>query len=116
MPAINFRKEFAPMVESGVKRQSIRPCGKRRFKVGDTLYLYVGQRTKACRKLGEVKCIRVDSIRIWPDWKEVVVNDILLDLSQVDELAQLDGFRDRYAFFSFFREFGDDFDGQIISW
>ncbi len=52
MPAINFKAQFASDVELGIKRQSIRPRGKRVYKVGDKLTLYTGQRTKACRKLG----------------------------------------------------------------
>lgn len=59
MPALNFKKEFAPKVESGEKRMSIRPIGKRRYRVGDMLFLYTGLRTKACRKLGEAVCAEV---------------------------------------------------------
>lgn len=52
MPAYNFRKQFAPLVESGQKRQTIRTIGKRRHaRAGEPLQLYTGQRTKACRKL-----------------------------------------------------------------
>lgn len=52
MPAYNFQKQFAPLVESGQKRQTIRAIGKRRHaRPGESLQLYTGQRTKACRKL-----------------------------------------------------------------
>jgi uncharacterized protein YqfB (UPF0267 family) len=51
MIAINFKAKFADLVASGKKTQTIRQTN--RFKVGDTLQLYTGQRTKACRKLGE---------------------------------------------------------------
>lgn len=51
MPAFNFQPRFADLVESGQKTQTIRKT--RRGKVGDTVYLYTGQRTKNCRKLGE---------------------------------------------------------------
>ena len=48
MPALNFQKRFADLVESGEKCQTIRKCSKdgRDPKVGDTLYLYTGQRPK----------------------------------------------------------------------
>ena len=116
MPAINFRKEFVDLVESGKKRQTIRPLGKRRFKAGDKLYLYFGQRTKSCRKLAEVKCVSVDHIRIYPDYRDVIINGQALNLLQIDDLALADGFEDRAHFFSFFRYYGDDFEGQVIKW
>ena len=52
MPAYNFQKRFAPLVESGQKRQTIRKTTKRATR-GATAYLYTGQRTAHCRKLGE---------------------------------------------------------------
>ncbi len=62
MPALNFMKQFAPLVENGEKRQTIRKVRKHPIKVGDTLYLYTGMRTKACRKLGEVRCKSVHHV------------------------------------------------------
>ena len=66
MPALNFQARFAAAVERGDKRQTIRKRRKdgRDPKSGDTLYLYTGMRTKACRKLGEVKCRTVQWIHI----------------------------------------------------
>jgi hypothetical protein len=54
MVEINFSEQFAERVKSGDKRQTIRrskKCGP-----GDTLQLYTGQRTKACRKLRDAVC------------------------------------------------------------
>lgn len=51
MPSFNFQASFAAAVESGQKTQTIRKTC--RAKVGDAAYLYTGQRTKQCRKLGE---------------------------------------------------------------
>ena len=67
MPALNFQKQFAAIVESGQKRQTIRAYrkGGRDPKPGDTLYLYTGMRTKQCRKLGEVRCQSAWPIRIY---------------------------------------------------
>ena len=56
MPALNFQKRFAADVESGKKCQTIRAARKRPFKVGDRLFLYIGMRTKGCRKLKEAVC------------------------------------------------------------
>lgn len=52
MPAYNFQKRFAPLVEGGQKRQTIRQTAKGSTR-GATAYLYTGQRTNHCRKLGE---------------------------------------------------------------
>ena len=52
MPAYNFQKRVVPAVESGLKRSTIR-ADRRGARRGGTAYLYTGQRTKSCRKLGE---------------------------------------------------------------
>lgn len=52
MPAYNFQKRFAPAVERGEKRQTIRRTMKG-ARPGAQAYLYTGQRTAYCRKLGE---------------------------------------------------------------
>ena len=52
MPAYNFKPQFAPLVESGQKRQTIRQSDKGAAR-GATAYLYTGQRTAHCRKIGE---------------------------------------------------------------
>jgi hypothetical protein len=77
MPAYNFKRAFADAVRAGVgqafaarhpevrpKRQTIRKRRKRRTRAGETLYLYVGQRTKRCEKLGEATCRAVVPIVI----------------------------------------------------
>ncbi|MEM6839576.1 MAG: ASCH domain-containing protein [Cyanobacteria bacterium P01_C01_bin.120] len=67
MVAYNFKPQFAPLVESGVKRQTIRARGKRRHaRPGEALQLYTGQRTKACRKLiaPDPKCTLVEPLII----------------------------------------------------
>ena len=51
MVAINFSPQFAGIVASGAKKQTIRK--KNRFRIGDRLQLYTGQRTKNCKKLIE---------------------------------------------------------------
>lgn len=52
MPAYNFQSRFAALVESGEKRQTIRRTAKGATR-GMTAYLYTGQRTAHCRKIGE---------------------------------------------------------------
>ncbi len=50
---IGFKKQFAHLVESGEKTQTVRSFPKRVPRIGETAYLYTGLRTKGCRKLGE---------------------------------------------------------------
>ena len=54
MPAYNFAKQFAPLVESGQKQRTIRG---REAKVGATAYFFTGMRTKQCRRLGQGEII-----------------------------------------------------------
>ena len=115
MPALNFLKVNVPKIESGEKPHTIRRLGKRQFKVGDRLYLYWGQRTKSCQKIGETNCIKVDSIRIYGDTKEIILNGKLLEPEQIAKLAIRDGFQDTMDFFEFFSRYSD-FDGQVIWW
>jgi len=52
----NFMPEWAPLVENGLKPHTIRRRRKNPTQPGDTLRLYVGQRTKDCRLLYEEVC------------------------------------------------------------
>ena len=124
MPAINFQKRFAPLVESGVKTQTIRPKRKdgRNPHEGDTLYLYVGQRTKGCRKLGEGICTKVLQFILFEDGRVIVDTDDL-DVADKDELAIKDGFKDFDEMYDFFsrqywesEDFGLPFYGLLIEW
>ena len=119
MPILNYRKEFAPLVESGEKRLTIRAMRKRPFKSGDRLYHYTGLRTKACRKLLESTCLFADRIDIIPHGT-VFINNWLCD-GPMKNLAVADGFRragheweDMLAFFE--RTHGLPFTGQLIRW
>lgn len=67
MPALNFQAQFAALVESRKKRQTVRAKRKdgRDPKKGDTLYLFSGMRTKNCRRLGTARCESVREIMIY---------------------------------------------------
>ena len=58
MPAFNFSPQFADAVAAGRKLNTIRE--KQRGKVGDPAYLFTGQRTKKCVRLGEGTLVRVE--------------------------------------------------------
>ena len=127
MPALNFQKRFAPLVEDGSKRTTIRLWRKRPFKVGDRLYLYTGQRTKSCRKLGEAVCTDAGQIRIDDSglvlWLKPVSGERLTPLDSPPEaaltqvIAQGDGFVDFNDMKKWFRHtHGLPFEGQIVFW
>ena len=116
MVAINFQEKFAEKVQLGEKTQTIRR--KNRFKVGDTLQLYTGQRTNQCRKLGEgivtavIKIsIREDDIVFFGDLE--YWNDMSLDY-----FARMDGFKDFDEMKRWFKKVYKKlpFDGWLVQW
>ena len=115
MPALNYKKQFAPSVKGGTKRQTIRAKRKVPIKRGDTLHHYTGMRTRQCRKLGEDVCVSMEDIFITADY--VKVNWRSLDEHEVETLAIADGFDSAASFLSFFREtHGLPFSGDLIRW
>lgn len=121
MLVINFKKQFAPAVESGEKRQTIRALRKdgKRAKPGDHLRLYTGMRTSACRKLMDATCTSVASIQIYDEYPQItiVVNGKKLSFDEGIALAKSDGFDTRAEFIGFFQETHRfPFEGLITSW
>lgn len=119
MPAYNFQTQFAPAVEAGIKRSTIRPRRKdgRQPKVGDTLYLYTGMRTKACRLLRKETCTAALPVEIRCVRGTVRLDGRLLTEAEVAQLATIDGFASAKAFFAFFREtYGFVLRGLQITW
>jgi hypothetical protein len=122
MIAINFKAKFADLVATGKKTQTIRRTN--RFKVGDTLQLYTGQRTKECCKLGEAVVTRISRVNIH---EESICTAILGDTidwggnistKTLDYFAQEDGFKDFEEMKAFFvAQYGDlPFEGYLIQW
>jgi hypothetical protein len=128
MPALNFMKSMAPLVESGEKRQTIRRPG--RFKVGDRIQLFTGLRTKACLKLGESTCTEVLPIVIDGDAFPVITIGLKqLNIGECEEFFHADGFLSEELnrtsrmidltdqFLGFFRDhYGLPFTGELIKW
>ena len=117
MPALNFKKRFAPDVESFKKRCSIRAKRKdgRNPHVGDRLYLYTGMRTKGCQKLGESDCKAVTEIVI--DNAGINLAGEWVNIQQMINIARADGFDcwlDCRNFFA--KEHGLPFWGLLIEW
>lgn len=126
MVALNFQKQFADDVESGVKAQTIRRCGKRKPpKVGDELQLYTAMRTKYCRLLRRVKCTEVMMITIHTSnqWVSHFVDNgfgfvwLPITGAALTKLFVEDGFDSLEQFCNFFAsEHSPIFEGYLIKW
>lgn len=126
MPALNFRQEFADDVKLDFKRQTIRAPrkdGRPHARIGDTLKLYTGMRTKSCRLLAEVTVTRIDTV--WMDGGSMKLNGkpVYSTLSARDdpitdnEFAQADGFNSFTEMADWFRDVhGLPFEGVVIYW
>ena len=121
MALISFKKKFAGLVESGIKRQTIRQERKRPFIKGETLYLYTGLRTKACRKLGEAVCKNVTEIIIFNNGFVLVpfgaVQNQYISKKVLNAMAVADGFKNWEEFKDFFQtNYSLPFNGLLIEW
>jgi len=113
---LGFQKQFAPQVESGAKRCTIRG---REAKPGEALYLYTGLRTKVCRKLGVEKCKRCRPIIIREDGVKLGDMDLSTngDSGLLLSIANDDGFATFSLMRTWFREtHGLPFAGYLIEW
>lgn len=126
MPALNFMKRFAPLVELGLKdpehhkakRQTIRARRKdgRDPREGQQLYLFTGMRTKGCRRLGEVECKSVQQFTIEENLA-IYTGAHCLTVGEEEWFARADGFATRGEFLDFFRKtHGLPFHGLLIKW
>lgn len=120
MVAYNFKSQFAPKVESGEKRQTIRANGKRRHaRPGEALQLYTGMRTRACRKLIDPDpiCTEAIPIRVSWTWSGILIwlaGDSVVD---TEAFARADGFGSAVEMRDFIYEtHGMPFEGTCIKW
>lgn len=136
MPSLNFKKQFAPDVESGKKRQTIRPKRKHPVKVGDKLYLFTGLRTKVCRRLvppfikftiskdkpaaicksvHDIEILNVDHIKY--RGVDLYAGSEPWKLKLAHTIATDDGFAGTQEMVDFFKEqYGLPFHGDLIKW
>lgn len=121
MPLINFKKEFVEKVLSSEKRQTIRKNRKRDFKVGDTLYLYTGVRTKNSTFLFEAICSDALPIEINENAIIIQMDDLtsrcISTKHDLNVFAKQDGFDSFLTMLNFFNnEYGLPFHGILIKW
>lgn len=118
----NFKKEFAPKVESGEKLQTVRATRKdRRVPVpGDLAKGYTGLRTRSARLL--VSSPIVEAGRVLIDFREstIAIRGGRLSASEAAEFARADGFESFPAMLAWFREAHqedpDYFEGFYAKW
>jgi hypothetical protein len=115
MYVANFQTRFVALVEQGKKRQTIRAERKdgRQPRVGDTIRLYAGMRTKNCRLLGEYVIVSVDRVVI--DERGISINGEFVLERQAFAIA--DGFENWEQMKTWFSNtHGPDFWGWLIKW
>lgn len=133
MVAYSFHEQFADVVTSGTKRQTVRGYRRRNPRIGEKLQLFTNLRKHTCRKLIEKDpiCTRVDEIEIEISPEKaakiasIVINGIPLNQKEIDDFARADGFKNGplgwtavHAMGSFFKRhhgFGT-FHGVVIHW
>jgi len=117
MPAYNFKKEFADKIRRGEKHQTIRRVRKRKTKIGDTLYLYTGMRTKTCELIHNEKCKYIQRIIIENGCIKTLRRTMIVGTIEAEKFARLDGFDSALQMIFWFREtYGLPFHGEIIYW
>jgi hypothetical protein len=108
MVAYSFNPRFELPILSGAKSGTIRALGRRRHvRAGETVQLYVGQRTRHCRLLGTAVCTSVDPImvivatrgtapEIWSIaiGEPMAVSAVLVSPAAIDRFGRSDGFQD----------------------
>ena len=116
MPALNYQGRFAPKVESGEKRQTIRRVWKRPIKPSDTLYHHTGMRTKRCRRLRVETCLDVRPITLHVG-HYVLTTGEYGGVDTLDRFAREDGFDLWPEMREWFdKRYGLPFEGVLITW
>lgn len=103
MPALNFKKEFPPLILAGKKPFTLRALRKdgRDPKAGDTLYLFTGMRTKACERFAVKRCEFAVTIKLrWHSFDLPRIGT-LSNTDTREIFARLDGFASYEAFCQF---------------
>ncbi|HEY4112905.1 MAG TPA: hypothetical protein VGM17_02485 [Rhizomicrobium sp.] len=106
MVAYSFKRQFIEPIRSGSKRQTIRAERKRHARIGETLQLYTGMRTKQCMLIGTAVCSGVDPIEIDFVGDEIAIGarPPFCGAAALDRFARADGFADWKVMTGFWTE------------
>lgn len=116
-----FKRQFAPLVESGAKLQTVRPRPKRRPHVGEPISLraWTGQpyRSKQ-RVLRETVLTRISDVVIGREELRIeCAPNTLGSALTLDDFARADGFADWAELVAWFdAEHGLPFEGVLLGW
>lgn len=114
-----FQPRFAPLVEDGVKGQTVRPRRRHPTRVGDRLSLreWTGRpyaskqrslRETCCRRMARVTFAR--NRGVWLDGQR-------LSAAEIETFARLDGFQEAAEMFGWFvATHGLPFRGEVTYW
>lgn len=117
MPVIGFMQRFAPFVERGVKRQTIRRERINPIRPGDELILATGVRTPNYREIKRVVCKSVERIGVYRSCVHIAGHRYGALTEQARSLAIEDGFVDYEDMMDFFANlYSLPFKGVLIRW
>jgi hypothetical protein len=128
MVAYSYRERFVPLIESGVKRQTMRNERKRHAFEGETIQHYFAMRSRACRLIGTATCIGVEPVTVYFERESraaaVGISHYALITGEKDlnGFAVRDGFRDWTDLEDFWRHdhpeavAGGNWTGVLIRW
>lgn len=109
MVAYSFQPRFAPLIETGAKRQTVRGPRRRHARPGEPLQLYVGLRTPAPRKLvtPDPPCLSVTPLvlDVQPEPHGLAIRGWLdgAPIADMEAFARADGFVDAADMTAWFR-------------
>lgn len=123
MLAYDFQPRFRQPILDDLKTSTIRRERNRgHAKIGDTLQLYTGMRTRACEMICEAECISSLTITLFigPESEPgFTLNHVLYTLNgDIDALVRSEGFASWIELQAFFvLKYGPhDFTGRRIAW
>lgn len=122
---LGFKPQFVQPILNGTKKHTIREDKNNRWKVGNSIQMATGVRTKnyyefnngVCKAIQKIQIkwtpydpdsLQGRSVRVFIDGKDVTMKDDIIDALVVN-----DGFESRLEFFTWF---SDNFEGKIIHW
>jgi len=104
---LGFKKQFVPKIENGSKIFTLRDKPKRMPRVGETLHMYTGLRTKHCQfitkehTLKSMQVVRLRIIRISGDAGfsvTIAVDGRQISTKEFYDFAKHDGFKSTTEF------------------
>lgn len=120
----NFQKQFAPKVEAGEKRQTVRAfrADGRLPRIGDTAKCYTGLRTSGARLLMAAPVVKMSKVLLDFEERVMALDGGRLDAAESEQFAKADGFESFAAMLQWFRSnhkaaaFEGMFEGFVTEW